>query len=566
MRRLTRKACLLAALGLCAVAWSKAAEGPLRRALSFSSLATSLRDVDAGKIIQALQEMRLRPIRQAWAEFWDIFGPGGRLHPDWFIEHQGHLFIEGGLMAIILVLFFQSGYRPSKEQEEEPLTEREIDELCREWKPEPLVPDIAEEDQLPEPPVIQEWENSHWVTVAGRRALNLTAADFLGLSNDPSVAAAARATVERYGVGSCGPRGFYGTFDVHLQLEQDLAAFMGEEEAIIYSYDIATVASVIPAFASRADILVMDEGCSYPIQQGAKLSRARVFTFKHNDAGDLAALLGRIEAEEARERKPLCRRMIVVEGVYSNTGEVAPLRRIYELKERYKYRLCVEETLSFGVMGERGRGACEAAGLEPGQVEIICASMSGALGSVGGFCVGHSEVCDHQRLCGQGYCFSASLPPYLATAAIAALRILGTPDGQALARRVRGAAAELRAALAAGPPGLVLAGAADGPAAASPVVHLHLDPSVESRLGPRPAVAAALQRVADILLQRYGVFVALPRYSVLDEVHPRQSIKLVANAALASEGRVEHVASALREAAAEVLGGSDGGSDGGGAA
>lgn len=92
--------------------------------LSFSALAGSLRDLDAGKIILALQALRLRPIREAWREFWDIFGPGGKLHPGWFIEHQGHLVIEGGLMAIILVLFFQSGHRPSKEQEEEPLTEK----------------------------------------------------------------------------------------------------------------------------------------------------------------------------------------------------------------------------------------------------------------------------------------------------------------------------------------------------------------------------------------------------------------------------------------------------------
>jgi serine palmitoyltransferase len=163
-------------------------------------------------------------------------------------------------------------------------------------------------------------------------------------------------------------------------------------------------------------------------------------------------------------------------------------------------------------------------------------------------------VCDHQRLCGQGYCFSASLPPYLATAAIEALRILGTKDGQLLAGRVRAAAAALRAALADGIPGLRLDGAADGPAAESPVVHLHLRREAEARLGGRAAVAAALQRVADLLLQRHGVFVALPRYSVLDEVRPRPSIKLVANAALAADGRVELVADALKEAAAEVLG------------
>lgn len=238
------------------------------------------------------------------------------------------------------------------------------------------------------------------------------------------------------------------------------------------------------------------------------------------------------------------------------------------------------------------------------QVEIICASMSGALGSVGGFCVGHSEVrssgtqaaalcsaprpraahpwplpctcaqraslrsnslaravphktpqvCDHQRLCGQGYCFSASLPPYLATAAIEALRILGTPDGQARAAAVRAAAAELRGLLS-DVPTLRLAGAAAGPGAASPVLHLHLAPEVESALGGRAAASAALQRVADAALARSGVFVALPRYSALDEAAPRPSIKLVANAALAEAGRAAAVAAAVREAAAGALGG-----------
>jgi serine palmitoyltransferase len=179
--------------------------------------------------------------------------------------------------------------------------------------------------------------------------------------------------------------------------------------------------------------------------------------------------------------------------------------------------------------------------------------MSGALGSVGGFCVGHSEVCDHQRLCGQGYCFSASLPPYLATAAIEALKILGTRDGADLARQVRAAAVALRAGLA-DVPGLRLAGAAAGAAAESPVLHLHLTAAAEAAVGGgRKGAQAALQRVADILLQRFGLFVALPRYSVLDEVHPKPSLKIVANAALAAEGRVAHVAGAVREAAAEIL-------------
>lgn len=133
-------------------------------------------------------------------------------------------------------------------------------------------------------------------------AINLACTDFLGLGNDPDVQARARQTVQQYGVGSCGPRGFYGTFDVHLQLEEALAKFMGQEECIIYSYDIATVSSVIPAFASRPDILILDEGVSFPIQQGAKLSRARVHWFKHNDVADLAKVLAKVEAAEAKER------------------------------------------------------------------------------------------------------------------------------------------------------------------------------------------------------------------------------------------------------------------------
>lgn len=163
------------------------------------------------------------------------------------------------------------------------------------------------------------------------------------------------------------------------------------------------------------------------------------------------------------------------------------------------------------------------------------------------------QVCDHQRLCGQGYCFSASLPPYLATAAIEALRILGTPDGQTLASKVRAASAALRAALS-DVRGLSLAGATAGPAAASPVLHLHLSEEAAARAAPgRAAAAAALRRVAEVLLHRHGVFVALPRYSALDESAPAPSIKIVVNAALAVEGRVELVAAAVKETAAEVL-------------
>lgn len=129
------------------------------------------------------------------------------------------------------------------------------------------------------------------------------------------------------------------------------------------------------------------------------------------------------------DRKPLNRRFIVVEGIYQYLGDIAQLDKIYELKEKYKYRLMVDESIAFGVLGENGRGACEHFGLGSGSVEIIVASMSNSLASIGGFCVGDWEIVDHQRLSGLGYCYSASLPPYLATAASAALSKLAIDSG-----------------------------------------------------------------------------------------------------------------------------------------
>eukprot|EP00775_Hariotina_reticulata_P007301 gene7301-7514_t len=407
---------------------------------------------------QFIRNPNLCGFRAVLVEFWEIIGPGGKLHPGWFLEHKGHLVIEGMLMVIIAVMLLQSRFYPNRAKEDEDaLTEQEIDALCREWEPAPLVPAVSEEDQLPDPPVVQSLQGSGFdVLVNGRPALNLACSDFLGLGNDLQVQRHAQETVERYGVGSCGPRGFYGTFDVHLELEKAIAQFMGQEEAIIYSYDISTIASVIPAFASRKDMLVLDEAVSYPIQQGSKLSRARVRWFRHNDMQHLEQVLQQIEADEVRDRSPLCRKMIVVEGVYANTGDLAPLQQLYRLKELYKAGE-LQWVLHRGrlrglplVVSPRQLFACctEQHGVLKRNVEVLVASMGSALASVGGFCVGHHEVCDHQRLCGQGYCFSASLPPYLATAAHEALAVLGSSRGQALAAEVGTMAQEGHAAIA----------------------------------------------------------------------------------------------------------------------
>ncbi|PNH00561.1 Long chain base biosynthesis protein 1c [Tetrabaena socialis] len=243
--------------------------------------------------------------------------------------------------------------------------------------------------------------------------------------------------------------------------------------------------------------------------------------------------------------KPLCRKLIVVEGIYSNYGDLAPLDRIWAVKDKYKYRLMVDESHAFGVLGATGRGACEHFNLKPGQVEIIAASMSHAMGSVGGFCVGDQTTVEHQRLSGSGYCFSASLPPYLAAAGIHMLRGMrpGGPLVEALGR-LHGRVRAFRGELLKGVPGLKLYGGS----VPSPVLHLHLArPS-----GSEAADGAVLRRLADHMLSYGGVLVGVSQYSALEARRPPPSLVMYVHLGL-GDRELAVAAAALRRAAKEVL-------------
>lgn len=386
------------------------------------------------------------------------------------------------------------------------------------------------------------------VTVAGADALNFSSLNFLGLAGEPSIRQACHATIHKYGVGSCGPRGFYGTIDVHLQLEQRLASFLGTQEAILYSYDLATVPSILPAFANRKDVIVVDASCSFTVQNGCHLSRARVLRFAHNDMADLERVLRQVAEEDRRARRPLTRRFIVVEGIYANTGEVAPLAAIRRLKEQYKYRLVVDESLSLGVMGATGRGAAQAAGCEPADVEVVAASLGNALATVGGICAGDREIVDHQRLSGLGYCFSASLPPYLASAAVAALDVLEGAAGRERMRQLHDAARAFRAAAAAIPGLRVVGGEESG---ASPLVHLRLDPPPASP-ADYDAGDLLLQRVVQDCLDSARVLFCVAKYSPLEQQREPPSIRVAVSAAH-SPADIARAVAALTASCARLL-------------
>jgi len=161
---------------------------------------------------------------------------------------------------------------------------------------------------------------------------------------------------------------------------------------------------------------------------GLILSRATVIYFKHNDMHDLENTLEGIAAEDRRLGRDSTqqRRFIVVEGVYRNTGLLCPLPDVLRLKEKFCYRLFLDESLSFGTLGKNGRGVTDYYGVDVSAIEFLNISLETVLGSTGGVCVGTREVVDHQRLSGAGYCFSAAAPPFFSAAAIEALRLIET--------------------------------------------------------------------------------------------------------------------------------------------
>ncbi|CAI5493657.1 unnamed protein product [Closterium sp. Naga37s-1] len=388
--------------------------------------------------------------------------------------------------------------------------EQEVDTLCEEWVPEPLHPPAPPQALARHVPVLDK-AGEPWTVADGRKMLNLASMNFLGLIGNTHVQDAATAALHKYGVGSCGPRGFYGTIDVHLDLEERIAAFMGVEGCILYSYGLATVASTIPAFCKRGDLIIADEGVGWAMQNGMTLARSTVRYFRHNDMRHLEQLLQQHAAADRKSNKTDIRRFIAVEALYQCSGELLPLPELVRLKEKYKFRIIVEESLSFGVLGPTGRGISEHYGMPVTNIDIIVAAMGTSLASVGGFCCGSAKVVDHQRLGGMGYCFSASLPPFLASAAMAALdEMEARPNARSL---LQSNASTFREAMATHCPDLEVHGHS-----VSPVVLLR----VRKGAGAGGAVQdgeeepAVLQRIVDEMREGEDVLVSVPLRSPLD--------------------------------------------------
>ncbi|KAK0543456.1 serine palmitoyltransferase component [Tilletia horrida] len=313
------------------------------------------------------------------------------------------------------------------------LSEREIDDLVDDWNPDPLCAPLsqAESDELESVPMIVGPVSAHpTVSTASlndgkpTQVLNLASYNFTDLAGQPDIKQKAIETMREYGVGTCSPPGFYGTIDVHVNLESELANFINTEDAIIYSQAFSTAPSVISAFAKRGDYIVADKGCNFAVQLGIQVSRSTTRWYEHNNLLSLEQTLDSVRREAKRRGGRLTRRFIVTEGIFERDGAKVDLAKIVELAKKYKFRIILDESLSIGTVGKTGRGMTELCGVPASDVSIIIGSMANTFGSAGGFCAGSKDVVYHQRINAAGFVFSAALPALLAVAASTALQKL----------------------------------------------------------------------------------------------------------------------------------------------
>ena len=260
-----------------------------------------------------------------------------------------------------------------------------------------------------------ESEQDTEVIMRGKRVLMFGSNSYLGLTNHPKIKEASIEAIRKYGTGCAGSPFLNGTLDIHIELEEKLADFVGKEKAIVYSTGFHTNIGVIPTIVGRGDYIIGDELNHASIVEGRRLSFATYMKYKHNDMESLEAVLKKIPYESIK--------LIVMDGVFSMEGDVAKLPVIVELAEKYNASVYVDEAHSLGVFGEGGRGICNHFGLTD-RVDLIMGTFSKSLATIGGFIATDADTINILKHHSRSYIFSASISPAATASVIAALDVI----------------------------------------------------------------------------------------------------------------------------------------------
>jgi 8-amino-7-oxononanoate synthase len=252
------------------------------------------------------------------------------------------------------------------------------------------------------------------VRYEGREIIMLGANNYLGLTMHPKVREAAIEAIRRYGTSCTGSRFQNGNLSLHSELEERLAAFVGKEAALSFSTGYQTNLGTIAALAGRGDVLVTDKEDHASIVDGCQMASGEMKRFKHNDMKDLERVLGKIDDDKGK--------LIIVDGVYSVGGDIAPLPEIVELKEKYGARLMVDDAHSLGVLAQ-GHGTSAHFGLTD-KVDLIMGTFSKSFASIGGFIAGDEQILHYIQHHARALIFTAGLPAPNVAAVLATLDII----------------------------------------------------------------------------------------------------------------------------------------------
>ncbi|WCB95914.1 8-amino-7-oxononanoate synthase [Baekduia alba] len=277
------------------------------------------------------------------------------------------------------------------------------------------------------------------VEMEGRSRIMLGGNNYLGLTEDQRVIDGARDALEQYGTGMTGSRLLNGTTRMHLELEAEIAAWMGTEDAIVFTTGNQANVGTLGTILGPGDTVIVDSGDHASILDGCLLSKAKLRPFRHNKLDKLERMLQRAAGDGGGV-------LVVVDGVFSMEGDLAPLPDICDLCEAYGARLMVDEAHGAGVLGERGAGASELFGVED-RVDLRMGTFSKSLASCGGFVAGKADIIEFLRIQSRTFLFTASAVPAATGAALEALRVVRSADGPPLLRAVQDNARYFRAGL-----------------------------------------------------------------------------------------------------------------------
>ena len=262
----------------------------------------------------------------------------------------------------------------------------------------------------------------------GRERITLGSNNYLGLTGHEHVKQAARDALEHYGTGLTGSRFMNGTTPLHLRLEEELADWMGTEDAIVYTTGYLANTGCIGTLLSASDTVICDSGDHASILDAVTMSRARIRPFRHNRLDKLENMLERAEGDGGGV-------LVVVDGVFSMEGDIAPLQDIVALCREHGARLMVDEAHGLGVLGARGAGVCELLEVED-EVDLRMGTFSKSLASCGGFIAGPSEVIDFLRVQSRSFMFTAAAVPAAVGATLGALELIRSDEGLELMAKV----------------------------------------------------------------------------------------------------------------------------------